>query len=187
MKEKKFMGMDHLKINNERIINDKITLLKNNTDILNIRINTLEERYMPLLLQMNDALSKINEIYDEIKKKTDQKKVLTPKNITANKIIMQETLGFTNQIKTESNKKNIIKLNNTMLGINLNYPKAKNIKNDREKSKEKDREKDKEKDKDKELIYDEMQIKEKKMPTDIPNKVLRKVEPFLIKFLKNTK
>ena len=178
-KENKLMDIDNSKNRNERIINDKITLLKNNTDILNLRIDTLEEKYFPLLKQMNDTISRVNEIYDEIRRKNDKKKVITPKSTTTNKIIIQEALAYSNHTKTENNKKTNIKLNNTMFGINLNYPKAKSTKNDKEKEKVKN----------KEIINvnDEIKIKEKKTPTDASNKVLRNVEPFLIKFLKNGK
>ena len=179
LKENKLMDIDNSKNRNERIINDKITLLKNNTDILNVRIDTLEEKYFPLLKQMNDTISRVNEIYDEIRRKNDKKKVITPKSTTTNKIIIQEALAYSNHTKTENNKKTNIKLNNTMFGINLNYPKAKSTKNDKEKEKVKN----------KEIINvnDEIKIKEKKTPTDASNKVLRNVEPFLIKFLKNGK
>ena len=174
--DKKLMDIDNSKNINERIINDKITLLKNNTDILNIRINTLEEKYMPLLQQVNDTLSRMNEIYDEIRKKNGQIKVLTPKNINPNKIIMQESLEQVSQKKIDNSKKSNIKLNNTLYGINLNYPKTKNVK-----------EKEKDRGKDKEIIYDEIQIRERKPSIEAPNKVLKRVEPFLIKFLKNGK
>ena len=164
-----------INVRNIIIIKEKINKINNDNEELSSKINSLEDKFTPMIGQINDIVKIISLIYDTIKKGNNNNKTFTIIHSTTNNI--NNKLDIT-PLKTENNIRNdILKEYKTKKGISLRYPfKKENLNNSFKKSSRE------------ENYYniEEESSEFNKIFKDDLNLLLSKIEPFLIsKFKKN--
>ena len=155
------------------IIKEKIDKININNEALSSKINSLEDKFTPVIGKMNEICKIISLIYDTIKKE---------KNNPAFTIIHSTTNNINNKLDIvppkfgNTIKNKILNDFRTKKGISLIYPNKKEYLNNKSTKKDSKDEKN----------YDIDTNEYSKVLKDDMNLLLRKIEPFLIKkFKKN--
>ena len=159
---------------NINIIKEKINKMNNDNEALNSKINILEDKYTPVLGQMNELVQILSLIYNTIKK--NEKQTLTIIHNTTNNINTNSNPIISN-LKQKSNIKDIIKDSNNNYNSNKKVMKftSTSIKHNSTRNN----------DNNKKVINEEDNNIEnenfEQFAKDELNLLLRKIEPFLIK------
>ena len=153
------------------IIKDRIDKINISNEALSSRINTLEDKYIPVIGQIGEMFKIITLIYEQIKKEKIEQSITVIQNNSNNNKSEIHRSKISNNLK-----KNILKEYKTKKGINLIYPfkyqNSNNINNS----------KNKQTIKEENNYYNEISDDFNTiMPKDDINCLLRKIEPFLIK------
>ena len=159
---------------NMSLIKEKINKINIDNEALSTKINSLEDKYIPVIGQMNEISKILSAIYNTIKKEKNNQ-ALTIIQSTTNTINNNKFDITPNKIGNTTIKYNILKDYKTKKGLNLYYP-FKNHNSHNITTKNNINEENNNLNND---FY--------KISKDEMNILLRKIEPFLIKKFSKTK